>query len=151
IEVFRQKANRHVLVIPVINEGERIRKQLCEIAAATPAVDIVVADGGSTDGSLELDFLQSVGVRTLLTKTGPGKRAAELRMAYGWCLREGYEGIVTMDGNGKDGIEAIDVFVDWIEAGFDYVQGSRYASGGVAENTPLARTIGNRLVHAPLL
>ncbi len=56
-----------------------------------------------------------------------------------------------MDGNGKDGLEAVHMFVERLEAGYDYVQGSRYRSGGKAENTPLERTIGNRLVHAPLL
>ena len=72
-------------------------------------------------------------------------------MAYAWCLDEGYAGIVTIDGNGKDGVEAIDAFVAKLEAGFAYVQGSRYRPGGEAVNTPLERKIAGRLIHAPLL
>jgi hypothetical protein len=32
-------------------------------------------------------------------------------MAYAWALDEGYKGIVTVDGNGKDGVKAISSFV----------------------------------------
>lgn len=149
--VFSGKAHAFALVIPVINEGERIRAQLARVFAANLPVDVVIADGGSIDGSLDEVFLRSSGVRALLTKAGPGKLSAQLRMAYAWCLREGYKGIVTVDGNGKDNVEAVEAFVAALQEGFDYIQGSRYRLGGKAENTPLARTIGNRLIHAPLL
>jgi len=149
--VFSDRRHAHALVIPVINEGERIRGQLSRIRDTALPVDVIVADGGSTDGSLAADFVTRAGVRAVLTKTGPGKLSAQLRMAYAWCLREGYVGIVTIDGNGKDGIEAVADMVTRLEDGCDYVQGSRYLPGGVAENTPLERTIANRGIHAPLL
>lgn len=149
--VFAPRRYDHALVIPVINEGSRIRDQLMRIREVGLPVDVVVADGGSSDGSLASDFLVNVDVRALLTKTGPGKLGAQLRMAYGWCLREGYAGLVTIDGNGKDGVEAVAEMVAKLKAGCDYVQGSRYLPGGVAENTPLERTIANRFIHAPLL
>ena len=149
--IYSDKKHAHALVIPVINEGARIRDQLERIVAAGAPTDIVVADGGSTDGSLDPGFVRALPVRAVLTKTGPGKLSAQLRMAYAWCLRQGYSGIVTIDGNGKDGVEAIATFVERLEAGHDYVQGSRYARGGKAENTPLERTVANRLIHAPLL
>ena len=149
--IYAPKAHKYALVIPVINEGERIRGQLSRIKKAELPVDVIVADGGSTDGSLDADFVKPVGVRAVLTKTGPGKLSAQLRMAYAWALREGYKGVVTIDGNGKDGVEAVAHFVAKLEEGCDYVQGSRYLPGGEAENTPLERTIANRLIHAPLL
>ena len=144
--VYAHKRHRHALVIPVINEGERIRGQLERIKAAHLPVDVIIADGGSTDGSLGPEFMADVGVRTVLTKTGPGKLSAQLRMAYAWCLRQGYAGIVTIDGNGKDGVAAVAEMVARLEDGYDYVQGSRYLPGGAAENTPLERTIANRLI-----
>lgn len=149
--VYAPKVHAYALVIPVINEGDRIRGQILRIREADLPVDVIIADGGSTDGSLDPDFVASSGVRGVLTKTGPGKLSAQLRMAYAWCLRQGYEGIVTIDGNGKDGVEAVADMVAKLEAGSDYVQGSRYLPGGEAENTPLERTIANRLIHAPLL
>lgn len=149
--VLHDKRHAHALVIPVINEGDRIRNQIRRIAAANLPVDVIIADGGSTDGSLDLDFLQDKGVRARLTKTGPGKLSAQLRMAYAWVLSEGYDGVITIDGNGKDGVEAVVDMVECLEDGQDYVQGSRYRRGGLAENTPLERTIGNRCIHAPML
>ncbi|MEO1488658.1 MAG: glycosyltransferase family 2 protein, partial [Pseudomonadota bacterium] len=151
VALYRTKQNRYALVIPVINEGERIRGQLKRIQDAGLNVDVVVADGGSTDGSLDVPFIEAVEVRAVLTKTGPGKLSAQLRVAYAWCLGEGYDGIVTIDGNGKDGVEAIGDMIAKLDEGCDYVQGSRYLPGGLAENTPLERTIANRLIHAPLL
>jgi dolichol-phosphate mannosyltransferase len=114
-------------------------------------VDVVIADGGSSDGSLDPAFLTTCGVRALLVKTGPGKLSAQLRMAYAFVLREGYEGVVTIDGNGKDSVSDIDAMVIKLRDGFGYVQGSRYTAGGRAVNTPVLRWFATRFVHAPVI
>ncbi|MCG6206879.1 glycosyltransferase family 2 protein [Rhodopseudomonas sp. HC1] len=150
-DLYGEKRHDYALVIPVINEGQRIRDQLRRVLAASLPVDVIVTDGGSTDGSLTPDFVASVGVRAVLTKTGSGRLSAQLRVAYAWCLQQGYAGIVTIDGNGKDNVEAVSHFVAKLHDGYDYVQGSRYRRGGAAINTPLERTIGNRLIHAPVM
>jgi hypothetical protein len=87
----------------------------------------------------------------LLTKRGPGRLSAQLRMAYAWCLDQQYDGVVTVDGNGKDGVEAIPRFVEMLDQGYDLVQGSRYLPAAVAENTPLDRKLAGRLLHAPVV
>ena len=141
------------VVIPVINEGERIKSQLSRMAALKidGIADIIMVDGGSTDGSMELESLQQKGVRGLLVKTGPGKLSAQLRCGYAFALDQGYEGIVTIDGNDKDDPEAIPRFVDALKQGVDFVQASRFISGGVAENTPKLRDFAIRFIHAPML
>lgn len=149
--VFAPRRHRHALVIPVLNEGARIAAQLRRIAVAAPPVDVVIADGGSTDGALDPALIAETGLRAVLTKTGPGRLGTQLRIAYAWCLQQGYDGIVTVDGNGKDGIEAIATVCARLDEGFAYVQGSRYRPGGAAVNTPWDRTLANRLLHAPLL
>lgn len=151
VQVFGPKMHRYAVVIPVINEGERIRRQLRALAALRPPVDVVVVDGGSTDGSVAPDFLAANDVRALLVKTGPGRLSAQLRLGYAWCLLEGYHGIVTIDGNGKDGLGAVAEFCRKLDEGYDYIQGSRYLPGGAAENTPLDRRIANRLIHVPIV
>ena len=84
-------------------------------------------------------------------KTGPGKLSAQLRMGFAYALLRGYRHIVTIDGNGKDGYEAIPAFFDALRQGHGFVQGSRYLSGGEAVNTPMDREIAVRLIHAPIL
>jgi glycosyltransferase involved in cell wall biosynthesis len=150
---FRPRATGYAVLIPVINEGERIRTELRRMHALslTALVDTIVVDDGSTDGSLAEEFLRSVGLRALLTKSGPGKLSAQLRCGYAWALLAGYEGIITIDGNGKDGVETIPDFVGALDAGYGYVQASRFIRGGRSENTPLSRLLAIRLLHAPLL
>ena len=141
------------VVIPLINEGERIKSQLSKMAALKidGIADIILVDGGSTDGSLGLEFLQQNGVRGLLVKTGPGKLSSQLRCAYAFALDQGYEGIVTIDGNDKDDPEAIPRFIEALKQGVDFVQASRFIAGGVAENTPKSRDFAIRFIHAPML
>ncbi|WP_047302491.1 glycosyltransferase family 2 protein [Pseudomonas fluorescens] len=141
------------VVIPVINEGDRIKSLLSRMAALKieNIADIIIVDGGTTDGSLELQGLQRVGVRGLLVKTAPGKLSAQLRCAYAFVLDQGYEGVVTIDGNDKDDPEAIPRFIDALKQGVDFVQGSRFVAGGVAENTPKSRDFAIRYIHAPML
>lgn len=113
--------------------------------------DIVLLDAGSTDGSLEESFLREVHVRTLLTKTGPGRQGAQIRMGFAYTLTQGYEGIITVDGNNKDSVESIPLFIQKLQEGWDMVQGSRYIKGGRAVNTPFIRHWAVKLIHIPLI
>jgi dolichol-phosphate mannosyltransferase len=147
------KKHAYCVIIPVINEGKRIASLLDRMFALglEKLVDIVIVDGGSSDGSLELGVLQAKSVRGLLLKTGPGRLSVQLRCAYAFALRQGYEGIVTIDGNNKDDPEAIPRFIESLKNGVDFVQASRYIHGGRSENTPVLRSVAIRLIHAPVL
>jgi dolichol-phosphate mannosyltransferase len=141
------------VVIPVINEGDRIKSLLSRMAALNIAAhaDILIVDGGSTDGSLAPGSLEQWGVRALLVKTGPGKLSAQLRCAYAFALQQGYKGIVSIDGNDKDDPEAIPRFIEALQQGADFIQASRFIAGGTAENTPTSRNFAIRFIHAPML
>ena len=75
---FEGRRSDYCLLIPVINEGARILMELgrAQTAGIDRVCDIVICDGGSTDGSMKHDTLQLYHVNTLLTKTGPGKQGA---------------------------------------------------------------------------
>jgi dolichol-phosphate mannosyltransferase len=154
-DIFELSPRRtpYAVCIPVINEGRRLKGQLAEMKerGISAAADILILDGGSTDGSTNPGFLSQQQVRTLLIKTGPGKLSAQLRMGYAYALAQGYHGIVTIDGNHKDGVEAIPDFIKELEAGYDFVQGSRYLPGGQAINTPWTRRLAIKLIHVPLI
>ena len=149
--VFAPKRHRYCVAVFVINEGERVRRQLQEMAPFADQIDIVVADGGSTDGSLALDSLGEFRLRALLIKRDVGRLSAQMRMAIAFALEEGYDGMVVIDGNGKDDVSAIPAFIRLLEDGFDHIQGSRYIPGGRGINTPLSRSLGVRLLHAPIV
>jgi len=149
--VYQGKRTKYAIVIPVINEGERIRTQLRRMSDINLLVDAVIVDGGSTDGSLDEVYLRKHGVRALLTKTGQGKLSAQLRIGLHWCLQEGYEGVILIDGNNKDDPSAVELFVQKLEDDFDHVQGSRFVTGGRMVNNPVSRLLGIKLLHAPAI
>jgi dolichol-phosphate mannosyltransferase len=148
---FAPRRSRYSICIPVINEGSRITRQLERMAKLNLPADLIIGDGGSQDGSTLPETLQRLGVRTLLVKKGPGKLSAQLRMLFAYSILQGYEGMVTLDGNGKDGVEAIPNFLQALEDGYDFVQGSRFLPGGAEHNTPLERKLGSMLIHVPVL
>ncbi|NLW77953.1 MAG: glycosyltransferase family 2 protein [Ruminococcaceae bacterium] len=152
LEEFFPRRRGYCLLIPVINENGRITAQLMRgLRAGVPKwVDIAVCDGGSTDGSVAPERLKKLGVRALLVKTGPGRQGAQLRTGIWWALREGYKGILTIDGNNKDSIESVPRFIEKLREGYDLVQGSRFVPGGLAVNTPASRLLAVRALHAPL-
>jgi dolichol-phosphate mannosyltransferase len=147
----RPRKHRWAICVFVINEGEKIRKQIHKMAAYSDTVDLIIADGGSTDGSLEPALMQEVDAKALLVKTGAGKLSAQMRMAMDYCVTEDFEGVIVIDGNGKDGLDAIPDFIKALEDGWDHVQGSRFIPGGHHENTPLARYLAVHLLHAPMI
>jgi len=153
VERWTGRTRDHCIVIPVINEGERIGRLLQRMSdlGIADRADILIVDGGSTDGSLDVERLDAHRVAGLIRKTGPGKLSAQLLCAYAFALDQDYEGVVTIDGNDKDDPDAIPAFIEALEGGYDFVQASRYVPGGVGENTPWARELAIRLVHAPAL
>lgn len=148
-----QKSREYCLVIPVINEGERIHSLLERISelGLQSTVDIIIVDGGTTDGSLEESYLRSQHVHSLLLKTAKGKLSAQLLCAYNYAEKLGYKGIVTIDGNNKDDPAPIPDFIRKLEEGYDFIQASRFISGGTAVNTPVSRDLAIRFIHAPVL
>ncbi len=149
--VRRPRRHPYALCVFVINEGERIHRQLGRMHDTANLADIIIADGGSMDGSLTPDRLEGTPVRALLTKRDSGRLGAQMRMAMAWALDEGYQGVIVMDGNDKDDPDGVPRFVDALECGADHVQGSRWVPGGKAIRTPPLRWVGVRALHAPLI
>ena len=150
---FNVKSKDYVVLIPIINEGDRIIKELKRAYRyhMSDYADIVICDGGSSDGCTEETRLRKLKVNTLLIKRDAGKQGAQLRMGIWWALQRNYKGIITIDGNNKDSIEDVPRFIEKLKEGFALVQGSRFIKGGRAINTPFIRTVSVRLIHAPII
>lgn len=150
---FFEKTKEYMILIPIINEGARIIRELeraCRYHVADYA-DIVICDGDSTDGCTEESKLRKLKVNTLLVKKDFGKQGAQLRMGIWWGLQRGYKGIITIDGNNKDSIEDAPYFIEKLKLGYDFVQGSRFIKGGKAINTPFFRLLSVKMIHAPII
>lgn len=147
---IHEKKTKYCFVTVVWNEGERLKNQLVRMKEYARLADIIVADGDSDDGSTNIDFLRENNVRTLLVTQERGLCTAT-RMAIAYAMEQGYEGIVTVDGNGKDDVRALPTFLEHLEMGYDLVQGSRFMPGGIHSNTPLERYMGIRLVVNPII
>jgi glycosyltransferase involved in cell wall biosynthesis len=148
-----EKTKSKCLIIPVINEGERIItfvKKLNELLVHE-ILDIIIVDGGSTDGSLDINFLKENNIKGLILKTGNGRLSAQLRIGYYFALKNNYDGILTIDGNGKDDPSSLSQFVNKLNEGYDFIQASRFIIGGIAKNTPVQRYFAVKYIHAPIL
>lgn len=150
---YSERKKDYVVLIPIINEGERIIKELTRATEnkVSDYADIVICDGGSTDGCTEESKLKELHVNTLLVKQDAGKQGAQLRMGIWWALERGYKGIITVDGNNKDSIEDVPHFIEKLKEGYDLIQGSRFIKGGKAINTPFIRMVSVKLIHAPII
>lgn len=150
---YAAKSKEYVVLIPIINEGDRIHKELFRAKKHNVSnyADIAICDGGSTDGCAEEGKLRKLDVNTLLIKQDAGKQGAQLRMGIWWALQRGYKGLITIDGNNKDSIEDVPRFIEKLEEGYDLIQGSRFIKGGKAINTPFIRIVSVKLIHAPII
>ncbi len=150
---YDRKKKEYVVLIPVINEGGRIHKELRRAARHKifEYADIVICDGGSSDGSLNERLLKKSGVNALLVKQDAGGQGTQLRMGIWWALQRKYAGVITIDGNNKDSIEDVPLFIEKLKEGYGLVQGSRFIKGGRAIRTPLLRLLSVRLIHAPVI
>lgn len=150
---FHDKKNKYCLCIPILNENGKIQRELkrSQIKNIHKIIDIIICDGSSTDGSNNTKNLKKLDVNTLLIKKGAGKQGAQLRMGFWWALKRGYKGIITIDGNNKDSIESVPLFIEKLDRGYDFIQGSRYIKGGSAINTPKIRHLSIKLIHAPFI
>ena len=150
---YKEKTKDYAVLIPIINEGDRIHKELYRALKHNVSLyaDIIICDGDSSDGCTEERKLKKLKVNTLLVKKDEGKQGAQLRMGIFFALQRGYKGIITIDGNNKDSIEDVPRFIKKLEEGYDFIQGSRFIRGGRAVNTPVIRLVSVCLIHAPII
>jgi dolichol-phosphate mannosyltransferase len=129
------------------NEASKIGRVLDRF---TPGlVDrVVVADDASTDETAAIASQKGAVVLTHARRSGAG---AAIRTAIKYAMAEGFDVVVILAGNDKDRPAEIERLLQpMADAGYDFVQGSRYLKGGDFGNMPFYRQFATRYVH-PLL
>lgn len=149
------KKNKYCVCIPVINEGERIKNELATALKndLPNKIDFILIDSGSTDGSISEENLKKYKINTIIEMEERKKytQSKALKTGFYYAMKRGYEGVITIDGNNKDSIENIPDFIQKLEEGYDYIQGSRYLPNGKGINTPKVRDWAIRYIHAPII
>ena len=96
------EVSRIAVVIPALNEELRIRDVVTGALAVCP--NVIVVDDGSDDATVErIADLPAIVLRHA-RRMGKG---ASLRDGFAEALRRGFEGVVTMDGDGQHAAEDI--------------------------------------------
>ena len=93
-------------IIPAYNEAAEIGTVVSRVRAK--GIDAVVIDDGSSDESGAIAREHGAVVIVHQEKRGKGR---SLRHGFDYALAQGYEGVVTLDGDGQHDVDDIDVFL----------------------------------------
>lgn len=123
------------LLLPVLNEVEGLKATLPHIDRSL-VTDLLVIDGGSTDGSVE--YAESQGVRVIRQRR-PGLEWA----VYDAILDLDTEYVIEFSPDGNCPTDVLPQLVEEINRGHDLVVVSRYLSPAVSEDDTLVTAFGN--------
>lgn len=130
-------------IAPCYNELHKIDRVVERVLATGIVDEMLVVDDGSTDGSP--DRAKSLGARVIALGKTIGVGAA-IRRGIEHARQNGFDIVVVIAGNNKDEPQEIERLVSPLTRdGFDFVQGSRFARGGVFGEMPLYRILATRV------
>ena len=146
---------RTIVVIPTYNERQSIPALAAEVLAQDPALEILVVDDNSPDGTGAL--VTELGVREprlhLLARPGRQGLGPAYKDGFRWALEHGADLVVQMDADFSHNPAMLPRFFDEITA-CDLVLGSRYVRGITVVNWPIERLLlsyfGNAYVRRVL-
>jgi glycosyltransferase involved in cell wall biosynthesis len=116
--------HRMLALVPAFNEALNLARVVRELRRTAPGVDILVVNDGSTDGTL--DLLPTLGIDwlTLPQRVGVG---GAVRAGLRYALREGYEYVVRIDGDGQHrGCDVVRMLAPVVRGRLDASIGSRF-------------------------
>ena len=127
------------ILIPVYNEAQTIGR-LVNILKKQE-YDIIVLDDGSQDNSGHL--AEEAGAIVLYNKEKSGK-GATLQRGFNYALKKGYDGVLTMDGDGQhDPLDVENFFKQAKENPNQIITGNRMQNH---QGMPIVRYLTNRFM-----
>jgi len=140
---------RLLVVVPTYNEADNIARLLARIREAWPALDVLVVDDRSPDGTGELVRRHAGAdsqVRLLERETKLGLGSA-YRAGFAWGISRGYDGLIQIDADFSHDPQALGALAAGLED-HDLVVGSRYVHGGSVREWNLWRRSLSRSANA---
>ena len=134
-------APRVSVVVPTRNEASNLPLVFSRLPV--DIYEVVVVDGRSTDGTVEVARTLRPDVR-VLEQRGKGKGDA---LALGFMHAKG-DIVVTLDADGSADAAEIPRFVAALVAGADFAKGSRFLHGGGSADITGIRSLGNKALCA---
>jgi glycosyltransferase involved in cell wall biosynthesis len=117
-----------LVVIPSKDVEPTIGDVVGRVLSLDLGLDVLVVNDGSTDGTGPA--AREAGAAVIDHPENRGKGAA-LRTGFEYAVREGYEAVITMDGDGQHDPSAIAGFIEALEkTGADIVVGTRMHAVG---------------------
>ena len=136
---------RVLVVIPTYNEADNLRLITDRVRRAVPAVDILVADDNSPDGTGAIADELSAADDHVFVLHRPGKEGlgAAYKAGFAWAKNKGYDAVVEMDADGSHHPEDLPRLLGQLDD-HDLALGSRWVPGGRVENWPASRLLLSR-------
>lgn len=137
---------KKLIIIPTYNERENIQRILKRVMAVDPAVEVLVVDDGSPDGTAAIvDTIIEREPRVhILNRTEKGGLGPAYIAGFKWALERDYEMIMEMDADLSHRPRYLPRFFQSIED-TDIVVGSRWMPGGRIANWPMQRVMLSRM------
>ncbi len=134
--------DKSVVIIPTYNEIANIEKMLETLNRLHPALNILIIDDGSPDGTANIvkDFQKKKQNLFILERSGKLGLGTAYIKGFKWALEKKFQAIITMDCDFSHDPEAIPSFVEKIGA-YDLAIGSRYTGGIRIMNWPMQRLL----------
>lgn len=139
---MNQRPTSTLVVIPTYNERKNLAGIIARVLRSAPAVDILVVDDNSPDGTGALASALASGHDRInvLHRGGKEGLGAAYRAGFAWGLERGYGRLVEMDADGSHQPEQLQRLLDGLGRS-DVVLGSRWITGGAVENWPFKRIV----------
>lgn len=130
---------RACVIIPAFNESEAIAGLIGRISQS--GLEVIIIDDGSTDDTAKI--AQACGAKVLRNESNLGKGASLIK-GYNYAVAQGFEAVISMDGDGQHSCDDIKAFIRKAQTSQSAViVGNRM---GRAKNMPLVRFLTNCFV-----
>jgi len=129
-----------MVVIPTYDERDNIERIIADILAQHEAIEVLVVDDNSPDGTGEIAERMAAGNSRIHALRRPGKLGlgSAYRDGFRFALNNGADYILEMDADFSHDPAMLPIFLEKIKD-YDLVIGSRYLNGVSVVNWPLRR------------